>query len=247
MRSLEGKIEARERDRNRKRRDQLSSDKLESIRLQDRNYKKLRRQNMTDTEKQKARETRNNKNNPKKKRNLKNLKEMKKIEEVIRIRKFRTLLSEKEKNIVKMNSRVGMALCRKNGSLRAYKQRKKRDLIDLNVWRKFFKNDVFVDLFMETNSKKEKVREKLKSVKRQIRDFENKKMQEEQWDRLWKGRVWKGRSLNKEEETYSKDNVRTRKYRTKIKQKIIINESCDSKSSDEETDDDDEDNSDNIH
>ena len=78
-------------------------------------------------------------------------KEMKKIEEVIRKRKFRTLLSEKEKNIVRMNSRIAMALCRKNGSLSAYKQRKKRDPIDVNVWRNFFKNDIFVDLFMETN------------------------------------------------------------------------------------------------
>ena len=64
-RSLEGKMEARERDRERKRRDQLSSDKLESVRIKDRNYKKLRRQNMTDTEKQKARETRKNKYEPK--------------------------------------------------------------------------------------------------------------------------------------------------------------------------------------
>ena len=64
-RSLEGKMEARERDRERKRRDQLSSDKLESVRIKDRNYKKLRRQNMTDTEKQKAREKRNSKYEPK--------------------------------------------------------------------------------------------------------------------------------------------------------------------------------------
>ena len=205
-RSLEGKMEARERDRERKRRDQLSADKLESVRLQDKNYKKLWRQNMTETEKQKTKEARKSRYKPKnlkKKRNLKNLKEMKKIEEVIRKRKFRTLLSEKEKNIVRMNSRIAMALCRKNGSLSAYKQRKKRDPIDVNVWRNFFKNDIFVDLFMETNSKKEKVREKLKSVKRQIRDFENKERQKEEWDRLWKGRVWKGRSLIKEEETYS--------------------------------------------
>ena len=172
---------------------------------------------------------------------------MKKIEEVIRKRKFRTLLSEKEKNIVKLNSRVAMALYRKKGSLSAYKQRKKRDPIDVNVWRNFFKNDIFVDLFMETNRKKEKVREKLKSVKRQIRDFENEERQKEEWDRLWKGRVWKGKSLIKEEETHSKDNVRIRKHRTKIKEKIIIEEEIESKndqSSSEETDDDQEDNSD---
>ena len=146
---------------------------------------------------------------------------MKNIEQVLRMRKFRSLLSEKQKNILKMNSKIGMALGRKNGSLRTYKQRKKRDQIDLNVWRNFFKNDIFVDLFMETNIKKEKVREKLKSVKRQIRDFENQRRQEEQMRRLFKGRVWTGRvwkksSLIKEKEKCSQDNERIRKYRTKI-------------------------------
>ena len=49
-------------------------------------------------------------------------------------------------------------------------------------------------------------------------------------------------------ETYSKDNVKIRKYRTKIKEKIISEEEIKSKndqSSAEETDDDLEDDSDN--
>ena len=46
-RSLEGKMEARERDRERKRRDQLTLDQLEHVRSADRNYKKNKRLNMT--------------------------------------------------------------------------------------------------------------------------------------------------------------------------------------------------------
>ena len=46
-RSLEGKMEARERDRERKRRDQLTLYQLEHVRSADRNYKKNKRLNMT--------------------------------------------------------------------------------------------------------------------------------------------------------------------------------------------------------
>ena len=90
-RSLEGKQEARERDRERKRRDQLTSDQLERVRSTDRNYKRKKRLNMTDTEKQKVRETRNSKYKPrnlKKRSNKEHLKEIKNIEKVIRMRKL---------------------------------------------------------------------------------------------------------------------------------------------------------------
>ena len=76
-----------------------------------------------------CREVRNEKNRSESKRrsNLDDLKELKRIEEVVRKRKFRSLLSDKEKNIEKLKAKVGMAKVRKNGSLRTYKQRKKRD------------------------------------------------------------------------------------------------------------------------
>ena len=63
-RSLAGKLEAQKRDRERKRRDQLTSEQLECVRSTERNYKKLKRQNMTETEKQEARKARMKKITP---------------------------------------------------------------------------------------------------------------------------------------------------------------------------------------
>lgn len=222
-RSLEGKMEARERDRERKRRDQLTSDQLEHVRKRERIYKESIRQNMTEGEKQKEREKRKSRYEPKnlkKRRNLKNLKEMKNIEQVIRMRKLRSLLSEKEKDIKKLNSRVRMATGRKNGFLRVYKQRKKRDPNDLYVWRDFFEHDIYVDLFLETNSNKKHIKEKLRSVQRQIRDLENKKRAEAHMKSRMK--AWKGWSVNKKEEVCSKNSLKMRKHRVKIKEKIEI-------------------------
>ena len=252
-RSLEGKLEARERDRERKKRDQLTSDQLECVRAKERKYKKCRRQNMTDAEKQKARETRNSQYEPrnlKKKRNLKNLKEMKNIDKVIRMRKHRSLLSEKEKSNEKQNSKIRMASGRKNGFLKAYKQRKRRDKNDLYVWRDFFKHDICVDLFVETNSKKKCIKEKLTSLQKEIRDCENKRRSEAyMYSRMG---VWKGRSLNLKGKLCSKNSMKKRKHRMKIKEKIKIeelkdkNRKCHSDYSDQDDNDDEEDNSDNY-
>ena len=138
-RSLEGKMEAKKRDRERKRRDQLSSDQLDHVRLRDKKYKQIYRKRMSETEKQNAREARNEKNRSESKRrsNLDDLKELKRIDEVVRKRKFRSLLSDKEKNIEKLKAKVGMAKGRKNGSLQTYKQRKKRDKNELFMWKRF--------------------------------------------------------------------------------------------------------------
>ena len=222
-RSLEGKLEARERDRERKRRDQLTSEQLEHVRKRERIYKKHRRQNMNDIDKAKEKENRKRKYEPrnlKKKRNVENLKEMKNIEQVIRMRKFRSLLSEKEKHNKKFNSKVGMALGRKNGFLRVYKQRKKRNKNDLYVWKDFFEYNIFVDLFLETNSKKSDIKEKLTSIQRKIRDFENKRRAEAHMQSRMT--VWKGWSLSNKEEVCSKNGLKMRKHRGKIKKKIQI-------------------------
>ena len=200
-RSLAGKLEAQKRDRERKRRDQLTSEQLECVRSTERNYKKLKRQNMTETEKQEARKARKKKFTPtvsKKRKNLSKLKEMRNIEKALRMRKLRSLLSEKENELRRNNAKVGMALGRKNGSLRAYKQRKRRERNDLDVWRHFLKHDVQIDLFLETNSENKKVVEKITSVHRQIRD-------QIQLSRAKNYRMsyWTGRSYNKKDEVSS--------------------------------------------
>lgn len=214
-RNPEGKMEAQKRDRERKRRDQLTASQLNQVRLTEKKYKKLKRNNMSEMDKQKAREVRNLKNRSKEVKKISNaedLKEMKKRDEALRKRQYRSQLSEKEKSIAKLKAKIGMASGRKNGFLTSYKQRK---------------------------SRKEEIRRK------QIRDLENQKREEAnrykhfRW--VWKGRnVNKKACLD---EVCDKNIVRMRQYRTKIKEKINIKDvktiycgydSSDNSSSDEE-------------
>ena len=221
-RNLEGKMEARKRDRERKRRDQLTPTQLDQVRSTQKKYKKFKRNNMSEMEKEKAREIRNMKNTKKLKRirNAEDLKEMKKIDEALRKRKYRSQLSEKEKNKAKLESKVGMASGRKKGFLTTYKQRKKRDKNELYIWKRFI-NQVDFDLFKERNSNRKDVIGKLASLKRQIRDFESQKREEANRYRHFRW-VWKGRDVKKKEEVCNKHIVKMRQYRTKIKEKINI-------------------------
>ncbi len=211
-RSLEGKMEAKKRDRERKRRDQLSSDQLDHVRLRDKKYKQIYRKRMSETEKQNAREARNEKNRSESKRrsNLDDLKELKRIDEVVRKRKFRSLLSDKEKNIEKLKAKVGMAKGRKNGSLQTYKQRKKRDKNELFMWKRFI-DKVDLDLFRERNKNLKNVHEKLKLLNKQIRDFENhRRLLADRHSRM---KTWKGRSQTKKEQYCNKKRIEMRKHR----------------------------------
>ena len=221
-RNLEAKMEARERDRERKRRDQLTHAQLDQVRSRERKYKKFKRNNMSETEKQKSRKVRNMKNMERLKRisNSEDLKEMKRIEEALRKRKYRSQLSEKEKEIAKLKSKVGMKSGRKSGFLTSYKQRKKRDKNELYTWKKFI-NCVNFDLFKERNSNSKDLIEKLASIKRQIGDFENQKRQEANRYSHFRW-VWKGRDVRKKEDVCDKYIVKMRQYRTKIKEKINI-------------------------
>ena len=223
-RSLEGKIEARKRDRERKRRDQLSSDQLDCLRSKDKKYKQLKRQNMSETEKQKAREVRNQKNRSesKKRSNLDNLKEIKRIDEVVRKRRSRSLLSEEEKSIEKLKAKVAMAKGRKNGFIRSYKQRKKRDKNELYIWKKFIKW-VNLDLFKERNPRLKDVNEKLELLQRQIRDFENnRRLLAHRRSRM---KTWKGKSQTKKEKICNKSSIEIRKHRKIIYGKVDIEDS----------------------
>ena len=237
-RNLEAKMEARKRDRERKRRDQLTPTQLDLVRSTERKYQKFKRENMSDIEKQKAREVRNMKSS-----NAKDLKEMKRIEEALRKRKYRSQLSEQEKNTAKLKSKVGMASGRKTGFLTSYKQRKKIDKNELNIWKRFI-SQVDIDLFKERNSNRKDILEKLASMKRQIRNFENQKRKEAEWYRHFRW-VWKGRDVNKKEEVCNQHMAKMRQYRTKIKEKINIEDFKTTKSrydtsdSDEESDKED--------
>ena len=203
-RNLEGKMEARKRDRERKRRDQLTSTQLDCVRSREKKYKKLKRK----TERLKRMS------------NAEDLKEIKRIDEALRKRKYRSQLSEKEKENEKQKSKIGMTLGRKNGFLTTYKQRKKRDKNELYIWKRFI-NLVNFDLFKERNSNRQDLIEKLASMKRQIRDFENKKREEANRYRHFRW-VWKGRNVNKKEEVCNKNIVKMRQYRTKITKKINV-------------------------
>ena len=204
-RSLAGKMEAQKRDRERKRRDKLTPEQLKRVRSTERNYKHFKRWNMSETEQQKAREARKKRYTPtvsKKRDNLKKLKEMRNIEKALRMRRLRSLLSEKEKNIKRTNAKVAMALCRKDGYLRSYKQRKRREKNDLDIWRNFLNHDVYIDLFLETNSKNKKVVERLTSVHKQIRDHDTFKRQLAR-AKNYRMSCWTGRSNKKKDEVNS--------------------------------------------
>ena len=192
-RNLEEKMEAQKRDRERKRRDQLTASQLDRVRLTENKYQKFKRNNMSEMERQKAKEVRNLKNivRVKKIRNAEDLKEMKKRDEALRKRKFRSQLSEKEQSIAKLKAKVGMASGRKNGFLTSYKQRK---------------------------SRKEEIRRKqIRDLENQKRE-EAKRYKHFRW--VWKGRnVNKKACLD---EVCDKNIVRMRQYRTKIKEKINI-------------------------
>ena len=203
-RNLEGKMEARKRDRERKRRDQLTSTQLDCVRSREKKYKKRKRK----TERLKRMS------------NAEDLKEMKRIDEALRKRKYRSQLSEKEKENEKQKSKIGMTSGRKNGFLTTYKQRKKRDKNELYIWKRFI-NQVDFDLFKERNSNRKDVIGKMASLKRQIRDFESQKREEANRYRYFRW-VWKGRDVKKKEEVCNKHIVKMRQYRTKIKEKINI-------------------------
>ena len=67
-RSIEGKMEARKRDRERKKRNQLTENQLNHVRSTERKYQQSRRDEMTENEKRKSREIRKKKKEWKKKR-----------------------------------------------------------------------------------------------------------------------------------------------------------------------------------
>ena len=220
-RSLEGKMEARERDRERKRRSQLTSNQLDNVRSTERKYQQNKRDKMTEIEKRKAREIRNEKNISVKKRNLQSLKELKNIEKSLRMRNRRSLLSEDEKNIFKHNAKVGMALGRRQGFLRTYKQRKKHPKNNLEIWKNFL-NSHNLDLFMMENPKIHHVHEKLLAMQIQVRDDDYKRREKAHMLKMMK--TWKGRSVNKKEDCQEvvKSIIKMRKHRKQLKEKINI-------------------------
>ena len=114
-----------------------------------------------------------------------------------------------------------MALGRKNGLLGSYKQRKKRDKNELYIWKKFIK---WVDLgmFRAKNPKLKHVNGKLASLQRQITHFEYNVW--EKANRYNMMKTWKFKTFDKKEEISNTNSIRMRQYRTKIKEKINIEE-----------------------
>ena len=162
--SDEEKAKARERDRERKRRDQLTPSQLAQVRFLDKENKKRRR---------------------KKKNMIKNdkllhfheIKEIKRIKTLLRVREQRSKLSEEEKQGVRDRARDIMSRGRKEGFLRKYKQRRKRDKNHLVIWKNYFKS-VNLDLFMMDHPNMKNTHEELKVWSKQVKEMENKKREE---------------------------------------------------------------------
>ena len=148
--SDEERMRARERDRERKKRNLLTPSQLARVNFLEKTNKKKLRKNMSETEKERVKEKdrmRKISDKKLKKLNLEKIKEICRINTLLRVRKLRSQLSEKEKQVVRDKAREGMALKREKGFLGKYKQRKKRDPNYLNIWRNFFRH-INLDLFI---------------------------------------------------------------------------------------------------
>ena len=224
----EQKMEIRKKDRERKRRDQLTPDKLLEIRKSERDRMQNRRLKMSEGEKEKVKEKDRDRKSCKikkyiKKSNVDDLKEIRKIEKVIRMRNKRSLLSKQEKENIKNEAKVRMSFGRKNGFLRRYKQRKTRDGNNLNLWKKFL-GTINLDLFEMSNRNLKDICKKLKKLDRQIKAIDyHKKQEARKYDGMVKwnprGTVMKKEDANLEQ-LASKACLKMRKHRKPIQQVI---------------------------
>ena len=225
-----GKIKARERDRQRKRdkRSRLTDDELNKLRIKEKVRIQKRRKNMSQAKKDKEKEKdRSRKSNKfvmlKKRRIAKHIKEIKSIEKVLRMRSLRSLVSEEDKRKSRHKAKVEMALGRKNGLVRKYKQRAKRDPNDLKIWGDFLRPGN-LENFISDTPKLKKLHKKLKVLKKQFIAMENKEWQEaHKFDGMptWTpGRFFKQKEVGEVEESVNKNLINMRKHRKKIKEKI---------------------------
>ena len=193
---------------------QMTSDQQDQVRLSDRERWHKKRKNMTQIEKEKVRAKDRDR---KKRRNRGIVKEVKKIEEVLRIRKFRSLLSEEEKIKLRDKAKVEMASNRKNGSLMKYKQtRTRRDRNRILILRDFLDK-----INYESETPKLKcLNKKLKSWNDEVKAMEYQKRQKarmyERMGTFSMGRAYK----RKQEEPVTQKSINMRKHRKKIKEVI---------------------------
>ena len=104
----EDKIKARKRDSERKRRDQLTSCQHARVKFLDKKNKKKFRKNMSEKEREKVKEKdriRKSINTRWKQFNLGRIKEICRINTLLRVRKYRSQLSVKDKQIEEMGPR----------------------------------------------------------------------------------------------------------------------------------------------
>lgn len=223
-------MEARERDRERKReqRSKLTVEQLDEVRLKEKVRIQTRRNNMCQTEKEKVKEKDKKRKSLKfwkTRRKARCVKEIKKIDGALRKRFFRSMLSEENKIKSRKKAKVEMASGRKNGFLRKYKQRTKRNPNRLIIWRDFFKTFDIEFLKSETPKKKHLYNE-LNVLKKETRKMEDRERQEYQrahmFDNMptWTGRNFKQKGNETTEKFVTKKISKMRKHRKKIKEKI---------------------------
>ena len=225
--SDEEKMERKRRDSERKRRDQLTSIQLEHVRSTERKRMKKRRQFMSNAEKDKVKEQDRNRKSCRyrkacKLRNKKNLQEIRNIDKVLRMRNLRSLLSEEETTRLRTNAKVTMSSLRKNGFVKKYKQREKRDKNYLIIWKKFL-NTINLDLFMMNNPRLKNLHIKLNKIEKEVKEMENKRREEAHLAAImptWKSMKRDGKNLKNLEEMVNKNMKKMRKHRKEIKLEI---------------------------
>ena len=227
-RSEQRKMEARERDKERKRekRDQMTFEQLEKLRLSEKERFQRRRQNMSKTEKEKLQEKDRNRktywfDKAKKRRNKCISREIKNIDKVLRVRKWRESFSEEKRMFLREKAKAEMMLRRKNGVLKEYKQkgkRTKRNKNNLTIWKDFFKT-ITLDLFITETPKLKHLHEKLNVLNSKVREMENQRRQEAyMYARI---PTWKPERAFKEKcESVRNKIMKMRNHRQKIKEEI---------------------------
>ena len=138
----ENKLLARKRDSERKRvsralkgtkkRSDMTPEELDHIRQLERNRQHRRRINLTVQKKEEILK----KDREAKQRKRASNKEKSRIYSLIHVRKHRLMQSEEKKSIARYKAKVGMKICRKEGPLKDFIERKKKHTWAVK-WRKF--------------------------------------------------------------------------------------------------------------
>ena len=93
------------------------------------------------------------------------------------MRTLRSKLSAEQQSRLQNKAKVNMSAGRRNGFVRKYKQREKRDKNHLNIWKKFLKT-INLDLFEMAKPKLVNIHIRLNKLAYEVKMMENRRREE---------------------------------------------------------------------